>query len=329
MMHTRKLPYLFIFLSLISAYRLQATDLDQIVSGGEVEDSLAKVKIEGTTPYLISNPDNEKEVDKAKQGEDANPDFVFTKKEQDLSIKDPKKKQLEDIGYTTPGSFEKNDNYIEIDKKEMAANFRNQSSGSFNVSFIKNDYLYESENNIINRTISEGYKHMKGGSLCLRSDQYFLKKDYLNSFWSLGLGVGYNSGRAVFVTGERSDTTFRLWEIPVDVGVGIEIPIYRWFKISGVAGPSVMSLYQNRSDFQNGEKGKNKIQVGYGPFANAQFRFNLTGFNDETAYNLFTESKITNLSMNLEVRYHNYNHFQDAIKISGTSFGLGFTFEYL
>ncbi len=329
MMHTSKWLGLLFILSSISVCGLKAADLDQVISGGEVEDSLEKVKIDGTTPYLIKNPDHENEIEKSKPDENALPDFVFTKEAQDLSIKDSKRKQLEDVGYTTPGSFEKNDNYIEIDKKEMAANFRNQSSGSFNVSFIKNDYSYQSENNVINRTISEGYKHIKGGALCLRSDQYFLRRDYLNSFWSVGAGVGYNSGRAVFVTGERSDTTFRLWEIPIDAGIGIEIPIYRWFKLSGTAGPSVMSLYQNRSDFQSGEKGKNKIQVGYGPFANAQFRFNLSGFNDETAYTLFTESKITNLSMNLEVRYHNYSHFQDDIKISGTSFGLGFTFEYL
>jgi hypothetical protein len=33
--------------------------------------------------------------------------------------------------------------------------------------------------------------------------------------------------------------------------------------------------------------------------------------------------------MNLEARYQSYQNFQDEIKISGTSLGIGFTFEYL
>lgn len=328
MMHFRKLLCLLFALVSISVSIGKAADLDQVVSGGEVEDSLGKAKIDGTaSPYLIQN--SESEIEKVKPNKKAAVDFVFTKEDQDLSIKNPEKTQLEDFGYTTPGSFDKNDSYIELDKKKMAASFTKQTTAAFNISFIKNDFSYQSQDDVINRTISQGYKHLKSGDLCIRSDQYFLRRDYLSSFWSLGAGIGYNSGRALFVTGERSDTTFRLWEIPVDAGVGVEIPIYRWFKISGTAGPSVMALYQNRSDFQSGEKGKNKIQLGYGPFANAQFRVNLSSFSSETAYKLFSESKITNLSMNLEVRYHSYSHFQDDIKISGTSLGLGFTFEYL
>ncbi len=53
------------------------------------------------------------------------------------------------------------------------------------------------------------------------------------------------------------------------------------------------------------------------------------GFNDEAAYELFTSSEITNLYMNLEIRHESYKNFQDPIEVSGTSFGAGFTFEYL
>jgi len=71
------------------------------------------------------------------------------------------------------------------------------------------------------------------------------------------------------------------------------------------------------------------MQVSYGQFASAQFKLNFTGMSNNLAYDLFSESKITNLLMNLEVRYHNYQNFQDEIKVSGTSVGIGFTFEYL
>lgn len=303
-------------------------DLDQIVSGGEVEDALGKVKPnQATEPYIINTENNDVENAKVKSGADQ--DVIFKKYTGDLKVINPEKKNLEDVGYVPVGTYDKSENYIELDKSQMASDFRNKSSNAFTFSFIKNNYSYTSLNDVINRTIGEGYKHVKGGTLHFRNDQYFFRRDYTNLFWMAGAGVGYNSGHAIFVTGERSDTTIRLWEIPVDLGLGVEIPLYHWFKVVGAAGPSGMVLNQNRSDYLRGEKGKNKMQVSYGQFASAQFKLNFTGMSNNLAYDLFSESKITNLLMNLEVRYHNYQNFQDEIKVSGTSVGIGFTFEYL
>ncbi|MBC7539256.1 MAG: hypothetical protein H7281_10575 [Bacteriovorax sp.] len=329
MINVKRIFSLLLLTVLFNLYLNQAsaTDLEQVVSGSDVEDSLATSKVVEPSPYIIQNADGE--IDNQKIKANAKPDFMFNENHPEVSVKEDPKNQFQDLGYTVPGSFEAKENYIEIDKKAMASDFRKLSSGGINITFIKNDFNYESANDVINKTISEGYKHVKGGALYIRSDQYFYHTDYLNTFWSLGGGLGYNSGRGVFVTGERSDTTFKLWEIPVDLGIGIEIPIYHLFKISGAVGPSATVLYQNRNDFLSGEKGRNKIQWSYGQFANAQLKINLAGFSSETAYTLFTESRITNLFMNLEARYQNYRNFQDDIKISGTSFGIGFTFEYL
>ena len=151
----------------------------------------------------------------------------------------------------------------------------------------------------------------------------------MNLYWSGGAGLGFSTGRGIFVSGDRSDTTFKLWEIPVDIGLGLEIPFSSWFKISGTAGPSAMVLAQNRSDFERGEKGKRKYQISPGYFLNGQVKINLTGFNDETAHELFTSSHITNLYLNLEARMQSYKDFQDDIDVTGTSLGIGFTFEYL
>lgn len=313
---------------LLTNNSFSADDLNQVISGGDVEDALSKAKpAEGTDPYIIYSGSGDVENAKIKKGDDS--DYIFKKRESDLAVKNSERRKLEDVGYVPPGTFDRSENYIELDKSQLASEFRNKSSGSVSFSFIKNNYDYTSANNVINRTIGEGYKHVKGGTLHLRSDQYFFRRDFLNAFWMGGAGVGYNSGRAIFVGGERSDTTLRLWEIPVDLGVGLEIPLYHWFKIAGAAGPSGMVLAQNRSDYQRGEDGKNKMQVSYGQFASAQFKFNLTGMSTNLAYDLFSESKITNLLMNLEMRYHNYENFQDEIKVSGTSVGIGFTFEYL
>lgn len=328
MINFKKILYLFFFVGILFQFQdANATGLDQVLAGDEVEDFLGKSQATAQSPYIIQNEENLIENQKLKY--DVPQDYMFSEKMEEVSVKENSKNNLEDLGYTLPGSFETKENYTEIDKKEMASEFRKKSSGGINITFIKNDFNYDSANNIINKTISEGYKHVKGGALYVRGDQYFFRSTFLNTFWSLGGGIGYNSGRGLFITGEQSETTLRLWEIPVDLGIGLEIPIYHWFKISGAAGPSVTALYQNRDDFQAGEKGRNKMQVSPGEFANAQFKINLSGFSSDAAYSLFADSKITNLYLNLEARYQKYEKFQDAIKISGTSYGIGFTFEYL
>lgn len=315
---------------LLMSFKLQnakAIDLEQTVLGSDVPDSLSESKESSETPYVTDQ--SESGLEKVQENSNSAPDYIFNDKVKEISLEKDPKNSLRDFGYTLPGSGENHENYIDVDKKAYADEFRKYSSRALNLTFIKNDFVYESENDVINRTIGDGYKHVKGGALYLRNDQYIYHSELLNAFWSLGGGIGYNSGRGIFINGERSETTFRLWEFPIDLGIGLEIPITHLFKISGAAGPSVLGLMQNRNDILAGEKGKNKMQIGYGQFADAQLKINLAGITSESAYTLFTESSITNLFMNLEIRYQNYQRFQDAITISGTSLGIGFTFEYL
>lgn len=323
-MHRRNLAF-FISLSILS-FNAMAVDLEHSVSGdNEIENSLENTKVKGASPYL-TGIESEGNVETSKAN---GVDYMFDHGVKEVSDKTTLKKKYEDFGYTAPGTFDKQENYIETDKKFLAKDFRKASSGSINITFIKNDFDYQSTNDIINRTVGMGYKHIKGGALYFRHDDYIVKTDLINAYWSLGGGVGYNSGKGIFVDGTRSDATFNLWEVPVDLGVGMEVPLYTWFKIAGTGGPSVMGLMQNRSDFQRGEDGKRKFQVSPGYFLNGQMKINLTGFSDETATDLFTSSQITNLFLNLEARHQSYSNFQDEIKVSGTSFGIGFTFEYL
>lgn len=323
-----KWPYLiFISFCLIFSVNVRAIDTDVSVAGAEVEDVLKNKDSEvgKSDPYLIEQGFNELEKVNLPPGRE----FSIPEADHEFDNRVSAKSKIKDSGFAVPSTMEGNENYQEIDKKQMSYEFRRLSEGGINIAYFKNQFQYESPRDIINQTVGSGYKHVKGGSIEIRSDQYLFHTMLLNSFWSLGAGVGYNSGRGIFVTGERSDMTFRLWEVPVDLGLGLEVPIYHWFKIVGVAGPSVMALNQNRSDFNNNEKGKSKTQVSYGKFANAQFKINLTGFSSDYAHELFSKSSITNLFLNIEARYHIYQNFQDQIKISGTSLGLGFTFEYL
>ena len=323
----RNLAFLISLSFLSLSFSAMAADLDHSVAGdSNLEDVIgADKEVSGESPYIINGePANTVENSKAKGA-----DYIFNHGVQEVSDKITSKKQFQDVGYTPPGTFENQENYLEIDKVKMARDIRKGSSGGMNITFFKDNYDYQSTNDIINRTVTTGSRSIKGGALYFRNDSYIYRTSFMNFHWSVGAGVGYNSGKGFFIDGTRSDTTFNLWEVPVDLGAGLEIPIGTWAKLAGTGGPSVLGLMQNRSDFQRGEKGKRKFQYSPGYFANAQVKINLTGLSEEAAYNLFTTSDITNLFMNFEMRYQSYSNFQDAISISGTSFGVGFTFEYL
>lgn len=300
-----------------------AEDFGLTVQGSDTEDYLSNSKSNGSSPYLESQDSS---IDQIKIKHET-PLLPGTTTEE---VRKPTlKSEFTDTGYTVPGTFDKQENYIEINKDSYTDKMRTHSKSAFNLTYIRDNFDYQSPNNVIARTITQGYKHVQTGFLLLRSDNYFLRTAFANFHWSMGAGLAFNYGKGIFVTGEQSDAQFRLWEIPVDVGVGLEIPITKWFKVSATGGPSALALIQNRSDLTEHETGKNKAQFGFGAFASAQLKFNVSGFGGESAYEMYTTNQISNLFLNLEVRYHNYAKYLEDIKISGTSFGAGVTFEFL
>ncbi len=308
----------------LSTTTLWASDLDHSVSGSEVPDVLKDAKIEGNSAFLINEDDSSAVLNSKASGVD----YHFSS-QPELSLKQDPKKEFSESGYTLPGTFENQNSYMELDKNKMAQGYRNLAEGGLNLTFIKNDFDYLSASDIIDRTITTGTKSVKGGSLHFRHDDYLTRATFLNTYWSVGAGVGFNSGKGFFVDGSRSDAVFKLWEIPLDLGIGLEIPVSSWFKLAATGGPSALGLVQNRSDYQRGEEGKRKVQYSAGYFVNGQLKINMSGLSTQTAYELFTESQITNLYMNIEARHQSYTNFQDPIEVTGTSFGIGFTFEYL
>lgn len=246
-----------------------------------------------------------------------------------LSDKKVKALELEDFGYNALGTVPESTSYENIDKKYMVQDFRILSKAALNLSFINNGYDYTSKNDIINQTLDTGFHSGKGGYLLVRNDSYITKARFLNTHWSLGTGIGFSTGKGVFIDGTRSDATINFWEVPLELGLGIEIPISSWFKLVGTGGGGALGVVQSRSDYKKGDKGKRKYQVSPGYFGSAQFKINLTGFSTNWAYDIFTSSDITNIFLNLELRHQSYENFKDDISIAGTSIGAGFTFEYL
>jgi hypothetical protein len=315
--------FLILFISLITNL-VFADEHEQGVLGNDVEDLLKNSESASDSPYLKANSKNL--VDEIESNETSSAIYGTAPKELDGQKVG---NEFKDNGYTLPGTFEKTNSYTEIDKDHYTDQIRKQSTSAFNLIYLKDGYNYQSPGDVINRTLANGYKHMQSGFLLIRSDNYFFRSSYLNLHWAMGTGLSYNYGRGIFADGERSEAGFRLWEIPVDLGLGFEIPISRFFKLSATAGPSALVLVQNRDDLNQNEAGKNKVQTGFGQFASAQFKLNLLSFAAESSYELFASNQITSCYLTLEGRYHSYEKYLEEIKISGTSFGAGLTFEFL
>lgn len=322
----RNTSFFFIFFFFLSF--LHAEDIGQTVQGASLPKSeLDSLSIEDS-PYINSNTES---IITTTESEDApfltgSSNTKNSNQVEKLNVNSAYK----DIGYTVPGTFEKENNYLEIDKANYTKEMRLHSKSSLGLSYIRDGYTYTSPNDVIERTIARGYKHVQSGFLLFRYENYINKNEFLDFHWSLGSGLSYNYGRGIFASdGERSETGFQFWEVPMDFGLGANLSFGRFLKISATAGPSVIGLVQNRSDFAKNEKGKNKVQFGFGQFASLQFKMNLHSFSPESSYERFVTDEITASYFYLEGRYHNYSKFLDSIEISGASVGAGFSFEFL
>lgn len=310
---------------------VSANDMNLEVAGAhDIPDILGAMKSYEESPYVDSGK-HEKIIEKKKSLNLEAPnlsgtvsDFLGSKK-----AKKTEESVYRENGYNPPGTFENEENYLEMDKRSFTKNLNRVSSHGLNLMYYKNDYTYTSPNDIITKTINSTPGHLKLGTFYLRSDQYLYKRDWARAYWAFGGGLSFSSGKGIFVDGVASDSPFRLWEFPLDLGMGAEIPIGKILKLSMTGGPSLLGIIQNRSDLMANEPGKNKWQLSYGTFLSCQFKLSLPGLSSEKAYDLFISNAITNMFITLEARYQNYAHFLDPISISGTSFGGGFTFEFL
>ena len=205
---------LALIIALLLPLAIHATDLDHPVSGDvEVENELENAKTPSNSPFIVDGEPTESVENSKAKGED----LIFNHGVKEVTTdKISAKRKYEDFGYTTPGTFDGQENYIDLDKNKMVKDLRKSSTGGINLSFIKNDFEYGSTNDIINRTISTDTKSLKGGALFIRNDSYFLRTDFLNLHWSVGSGVSFSKGRGIFVDGTRSDAIFSFWEVPVD-----------------------------------------------------------------------------------------------------------------
>lgn len=228
-----------------------------------------------------------------------------------------------------PFSGLKSDEYLSYTNEEILAKIRDKSKSSLAFEFVQNNFDYVDTRGVYERTFNSD-SGAKGGSLHITRDS-FLYKGYINLGYGGGIGVGYSTGKGIFAEdGTVSNTSFNLYSLPLDLRLLIEIPVGHFMKLSFAGGPSAMGLIQNRSDRDSGDKDKEKKQVGFGYAAEGKVKFNLSYMSTDTGFEYYTSHEVSFMSIDLIMRTQSYSGFGDEdIEISGTSYGLGFTFEFL
>lgn len=270
----------------------------------------------------------EKDYQKVKNNSYSLPD----QEEKPLSQNTNLGEKVHDTGITTLGSMDDKTEYIEANYREINQRLGNKAQRSYKFGYLFSDNVkYTSANNNFDKTFNDGPGKIHTGLVQIGYEGY-INRRLVDFFWELNGGVSFRRGQGTFSSdgAHTEDAYISLWSVPVDAGLGFNMPLSPWFGVSLAGGPSAMALFQNRSDRTHDEKGKTSNQVSYGYFADAQFRFSLSDIWPGGTFELYSDYSVTKLWVNLEARMHNYANFQQKdVKVDGTLFGVSFTFELL
>ena len=246
------------------------------------------------------------------------------------------KEKLNIRGASLPGMFSDSENYQEYTNREIMEDISNQSRNRLTFSFIRDTFDYKNEDENFDKI----YRNSDGtnihGVFILKNDFYYVK-GFVNLFYGLGLGLGYNKGRGVFTDeegGKGDDYTdkvdFTFYTVPVDARFGLEIPLGSYLGLSFSGGPGVLGVVEHRTDRGHESDDRNKFQMGGGYFGSASLNIVVSSISRRTGVKILSRNGVSRFSANLEARYHSYFGFKDDnLAISGASFGIGFSYNFL
>lgn len=232
-------------------------------------------------------------------------------------------------GHFVSGSVSSPEEYIEFSNKDIVGSIYHRANKAFSFSYLPDNYDVKDDKGTYSKIFeADSADSVKGGFLLLNWD-YYLTRRLFSPFVGAGAGFGFSTGKGRFVNGEKSLAKFNLWMVPIDLHLGLEMGVSKYINLSLMGGPSGMGLWQDRNDREQGDPKKTRRQFGYGYFATAKLSFNLSQIFTNMGFEIYKVSDISNLGLDFIARTHNYSNFADNVELSGTSFGIGFSFEYL
>jgi len=309
-----------LILSFISAGVSQADTFQNI--GGQIEDSpyeQIKDADKGDTPFLSG----------------ANKDGALKVNDSDDSIMAPGQASDEWLKSVKGGksAFISGDNskYIEHKNTDIVKELHKKSKSAWGFSYYVDTYDYKDRDNIFKRTFDADSADSTQAGYLLLTFKHNYYRGFADLFVQFDGGFSYNTGNGIFSDdGTESRTSINLWLIPLDFMVGTKIHLGRYAGISLAGGPSVAGLLQNRSDREEGDADKDLRQMGYGFAAQGSLDISLSQMFSGYGSYLKRNSEVSDMSISLTARTMSLSNFKSKdIEISGTSYGLGFKFEFL
>jgi hypothetical protein len=331
-----------------SVYGIENTNqnlMDQISEKNNYKNKDSKKNLKHD-PFL-TNAENESELNDNYIGtkiEDKNssnsmdrPDFSISDNKNDETKEYYNKKnkslksEIKSPGGHLPDSIVKDDNYF---KYQIEEKIRKSTEGNQFVLFIgKDNYSYKNRENNFNKI----FRDSKQSKIPL-----FLGINYKNPWWRTLLGdfgwsfggmLGLNQGKAQFKDGQQSNFTISLWRSPLDLGILYNLPLFNsLLNLNFQFGPSLLFLFQNRSDVSYTQKKvkKNVYEIGRGYFWEASFSINLSIFSKSDTRKFFNQYDVGQYYLTVLTRGEKYKKFyDDKLEVFGVTSGLGITYEFL
>lgn len=323
------LLFVFIFSSSLIADDDSQLGVPGQFSDKEYEENLHHAAVEREDPdssYVMGNSEPEKYLKDVKSSGFGAPGAGL---QEDMPSPSQREKLIS-VGMDAPQSMENRENLLTYDGDDVYKEIYDRGDSSFSFSYFRDQYSVSDSGGVFQQSYVDAKGARRGGYLHFNFDSY-LNRSFLSSFYGVGLGVGFSEGVGVFSqsTTDQSNVKFQLFMIPADFRLGLTIGRGKYFRLSVAGGPSAMGLAQSRNDKNNGDPDQHKRQVSLGYFGHAKVQVSLSALFHDVAFAGFSQYQMTNMYLNLEARHQSYSHFQDDVTIKGTSFGIGFTFEYL
>lgn len=248
-----------------------------------------------------------------------------------MSAKD--KKWLESASEEDSILFKSHKNeYAEFTTEEILKDSYQATKSQIGFSYIYDTFDYYDNSGTFENTFNNSSAEadsVQAGYLFASYKHYF-QRNYISTFFQGNVGVSFNSGKGSFNTGALSQTTFNLWIFPIDLNLGLKINPSRYFSLTLQGGPTIAPIWQNRDDREDGEDGKDIRQVGYGFNGSVSLDFSIYNIFPEFGLSLKKFSDVSDMSISLVARTMELSGFKrEDFKVTGTSFGIGFNFEYL
>lgn len=323
---------LYLYLIFIGNRVLADEDMRQMLPGQvsnkemlEYEHDLEKIEPKELDPYFSPDDSYQSGLDKPEDKEMKSAFFPSADTNEYAEDEDSKE-QTSSINQKVPGSVS-TDEFFDPTFKSSLSKIDNLGRHEINFGYHLDNYDYENANNSFESTYSKSQDSLRFG-LVYFGYAYFISKKLINISIDASFALGFSSGQGYFVNGQQSDTIFKLYSMPIDLGVGIEFPLSHYFGVKGSAGGSLLGILQYRDDRREGEKELTQFSPGY--YITGKFKISLSEIFKANSMSMFDLHKITKFYMTIDFSMRSYSSFKSKdLKIGGQTLGLGFSYEFL